>query len=186
MTKEESRAAVRHIDYVSSAKRESQEICFVPDRDYGGFIERRLGKLATPGSIISTTGEVLGRHRGLIHYTIGQRRGLGIGASGPYYVLRLDTTTNTLIAGHRPETLQTRFTTGPIRWGGTAPQQTPLEVQVQLHSRHQAVPGTLEPSPDRARIHLHTPQSSITPGQWAVCYTEDRVAASAIVETVEE
>lgn len=186
MTKEESRAAVRHIDYVSSAKRESQEICFVPGRDYGGFIEKRLGRAAIPGPIVNTQGEVLGQHKGLIHYTIGQRRGLGIGASGPYYVLRLDIAKNTLVAGHRDETFLSRFATGPIRWGAIPPQETPLEAQVQLHSRHQAVPGVLEPMGEGGRIRLLKPQSSITPGQWAVCYVDDRVAASAIVERVEE
>jgi len=186
MTKEESRAAVRHIDYISSAKRESQEICFVPDRNYGGFIEKRLGKTAIPGPIVNTRGEALGRHKGLIHYTIGQRRGLGIGASGPYYVLRLDTDTNTLVAGHRDETFRPAFVTGPIHWGAFPPQDGPLEAQVQLHSRHQPVPGVLEPTQDGARIRLHKPQPSITPGQWAVCYVEDRVVASAIVESVED
>lgn len=183
MTKDEVRARVRHIDYVSSVKRESQEICFVHDREYGRFIEARRGP-ARPGPMVDRAGRQVGRHTGLIHYTIGQRRGLGIGGpGGPFYVLALEVATNTLVVGPREETFQKVFETGPLCWGGLPPQDAPLEVLVQLHSRHKAVPATLEPSAGGARVRLHIPQPSITPGQWAVFYNGDYVAASAIVET---
>ncbi len=180
MTKEESRASVRHIDYVSSTKRESQEICFVPDRDYGRFIEARDRK-AEPGLMLNTRGEIMGQHRGLIHYTVGQRRGLGIGESGPYYVLKLDTATNTLVVGHQPETLCATFRTGPVCWGSLEPRTGRIEGEIQLHSRHRPVPALMEVESEGATVTLPVPQSSVTPGQWAVLYDGEYVAASAIV-----
>ena len=182
LTKEESRAKARAVDYVSSAKAESQEICFVHDRDYAGFLERR-GLKSSPGSIVDVHGTVLGRHRGLIHYTIGQRRGLGIGASGPYYVLEIDRARNRIVVGHHDEVFEEAFRTGPIHWGGLAPQDGPFTGMVQLHSRHRPAPATLEPDAEGGQVRLHTPQRSITPGQWAVFYEGEYVAASAIVES---
>jgi tRNA-uridine 2-sulfurtransferase len=184
-TKDEARALARPIDYVSSAKAESQEICFVHDRNYAGFIEARRG-FATPGPMRDRQGRSLGRHRGLIHYTIGQRRGLNLGGGPePHYVLRLDVENNTLIVGPRSETLCQRFTVGPLCWGALPPQDGAFTGTVQLHSRHRAIPATLHPTAEGGRVELPTPQSAVTPGQWAVFYHDDYVAAAAIVESFE-
>ncbi len=183
MTKEEVRAYAASKGFPTAAKSESQEICFVPNDDYATFIEVRCGK-QPEGYICTTSGKRVGHHRGLLHYTIGQRRGLGIGAARPYYVLGMDKEKNRLIVGHAEETGCDRFTTEPIHWGGMAPQATPFTCQVQLHSRHRPVAATVYPDTSgNATVCFDTPERSVTPGQWAVFYEEDYVLAAAIVDT---
>ena len=190
MTKEEVRQRACQLDCAIATKGESQEICFVPDRNYGNYIEERAG-LSTPGPIVTTTGEVLGQHKGLIHHTPGQRRGLGIAADRPYYVLRLRTEDNAVIVGHQEETLCTSFTTGPIAWSGLPNQSTPFQCQVQIRSRHGGVPALITPqgpaekpgTRQSAHVTFKTPESAVTPGQWAVFYDEeDFILGAAIIQ----
>ncbi len=189
MSKEEVRARARDLDLAMAAKSDSQEICFVPGRDYGGYIEGRTGP-AAPGPIVSVRGEVLGRHKGLIHHTPGQRRGLDISAERPYYVVRLDHQNNAVIVGHHEDTFCGAFSTGPISWGGMPRQRAPFRCHVQLRSRHEAAPATVTPelsagtAPARqgATVVFEAPERAVAPGQWAVFY-DDRgcVLGSAIV-----
>jgi len=180
--KEEVRARARLLGLHTARKAESQETCFVPDRHYGRFVEERSGPVL-PGPIVSTGGVVLGQHRGLLHYTVGQRRGLGIGAARPLYVIALDTERNTLVVGHAEETYCERFTTGPLCWGGLRRQAAPFDASVQLRSHHQPGPATVIPGRHGATVLLHTAQRSVTPGQWAVFYDADGyVLASAIIQ----
>lgn len=181
MTKSEVRAIAQERGLPTASKAESQEICFIPDQDYARFVEERRG-ISPPGPILSVQGKRLGQHRGLIHYTIGQRRGLGIAAERPYYVVRLDRANNALIIGFSEETLCRDFTTGVLNWSGLAPQSEPVECLVQLRSHHRAAPGTLIPGPAGASVVLHTPQRSVTPGQWAVFYAGDSIIAAGIIE----
>lgn len=184
MTKDEARARAARFDCRMAQKRESQELCFVSDRDYARFLQDRQTPSA-PGPIVSTDGRVLGRHKGLIHYTIGQRRGLGIAAERPYYVVALDTARNTVVVGPEEATFCAQFDTGRLCWGGMAPQDTPFDCRVQIRSRHCAVPATVTPvavpgSLIGARVRLHAPERSVTPGQWAVLYDDaDFVLAAA-------
>jgi tRNA-specific 2-thiouridylase len=118
-----------------------------------------------------------------MHYTIGQRRGLGVSGARPYYVVRLDTSENAVIVGHAEETFSTAFRTGPVCWGGLRRQEEPFECMVQLRSRHQAVPVTVRPDLRGAEVEFQTPEQAVTPGQWAVFYDGDGfVLASAIVQ----
>ena len=185
MHKEEVRERARTLDLRTAAKRESQEICFVADRDHAGFIEKRSGPME-PGPILSTGGEILGTHRGLAHYTVGQRRGLGIGAARPLYVLRLDMGRNALVAGHEEESFCARFTTEPLRWSAMAPSSRAFDGLAQIRYRHEPVPARIEPHKDGARVHLLEPQRAVAPGQWAVFYdTAGCVLAAAIIEDFE-
>jgi tRNA-uridine 2-sulfurtransferase len=182
MTKEEVRNHAWGFDFGMATKKESQEICFIPNRDYAGWIEKRASAMPT-GPILSTDGTVLGQHRGLMHYTIGQRRGLGVSGPQPYYVLRLDTVRNAVVVGHAEETFSASFTTGPICWGGIGRQDDSFRCRVQLRSRHDAVAATVYPHLRGARIEFDVPEQAVTPGQWAVLYDEDGfVLASAIVQ----
>jgi tRNA-specific 2-thiouridylase len=184
LTKEQVREHAWGLDFGMATKSESQEICFVPDRDYAGFISRRT-EAPKPGKILSTGGEELGEHKGLIHYTLGQRRGLGVAADRPLYVLKLDIQNNALIVGHSEDTLESDFTANPLMWGGMAPTTEPFDALVQLRSRHVAAPATITPSRTQTHFHLHDPESAITPGQWAVVYNaEGFVLASAIIREV--
>lgn len=184
MCKDEVREQARRFDFRSAEKPDSQELCFVPDRNYAGYLEGRAGKLK-PGPILSTSGEPLGQHTGLARYTIGQRRGLGIASDRPLYVVNLDTARNALIVGYDEETLCSQFETGRICWGGLPPQEAPFTCRAQIRSRHTAVPATVTPqftpgNKTGASVTLHEPQKAVTPGQWAVFYDdEDYVLASA-------
>jgi tRNA-specific 2-thiouridylase len=181
---EMDKAAVREkahrIGLSVAAKPESQEICFVPDRDYARYIEARTGPSA-PGPILNTRGQVLGRHRGLIHYTVGQRRGMGVAAERPLYVLRLDPARNAVIVGFAEENRCATFTTGPLHWSGRAESLEPFACLVQLRARHTPVPGLVAANASGATVALDSPQASVTPGQWAVFYEGAYVLAAGIV-----
>lgn len=186
LTKEEVRQLAWSLDFAMATKRESQEICFVPDRDYAGYIERRTGT-SVAGPIVTESGEVLGEHRGLLHYTVGQRRGLGVAAARPYYVLRLDTVRNALVVGEREATYSQGCLVGPLNWGGMPPTAESFQCRVQIRSRHQAAPAEVTPGyinkGHGASIQFLDPQDAVTPGQWAVCYDEDGyVLCAAIIE----
>lgn len=184
MRKDEVREQARRFDFRSAEKPDSQELCFVPDRNYARFLEGRTGTLK-PGPILSTSGALLGQHKGLARHTIGQRRGLGIASDRPLYVVDLDPVRNALIVGYDEETHCAQFETGRICWGGLPPQDTPFTCRVQIRSRHTAVPATVTPqftpgSKTGASVTLHEPQKAVTPGQWAVFYDDDDyVLASA-------
>jgi tRNA-specific 2-thiouridylase len=183
LTKEAVRERARSVDLRSANKPESQEICFVSDNNYRNFLEERLGA-AKHGDIVTVDGEVVGRHTGLPHYTPGQRKGLGIAAERPYYVVRLDTTRNAVIVAHEEETLVEEFETSRLAWGVMPRQEAAFDCLVQLRSRHTPVPATVTPIRAGARIRLHTPQRAVTPGQWAVLYDEEGfVLASAPVRS---
>lgn len=182
MTKDEVRKVAWGLDFGMATKAESQEICFVPDNNYRNVVEQRAGK-AAPGPILTTAGDYLGQHTGLMHYTLGQRRGLGVAAERPYYVVRLDPTRNAVIVGFEEETHCPLFTTGRLSWGGLARTDAPFECLVQLRSHHTPSPCTVTPQVWGTEVHLPVPQRAVTPGQWAVFYDEDGfVLASGMVK----
>lgn len=182
MTKEQVREHAWGLDFGMATKKESQEICFIPHRDYAGWIEERAGAMPQ-GPIKTLDGRVVGTHDGLMHYTIGQRRGLGVSGERPYYVVRLEVAENTLVVGHAEETFSSAFRTGPICWGGLPRQDDAFRCLVQLRSRHQAVPATVRPARQGAEIEFDVPQQAVTPGQWAVLYDDDGfVLGSGIVK----
>ncbi|MFP4502043.1 MAG: tRNA 2-thiouridine(34) synthase MnmA [Candidatus Hydrogenedentota bacterium] len=181
LTKDNVRTHAQKLDFRTANKPESQEICFVPDNNYRSFLDQHLGT-PRPGPIMTLAGEVVGEHTGLTHYTPGQRKGLGLSADRPYYVVRLDTARNTVLVAHAEATPCTAFDTSRLCWGGLARQEEPFECLVQLRSHHTPVPATVSPIRAGARVALHTPQRAITPGQWAVMYdTGGHVLASAPV-----
>ncbi len=182
MTKAEVREHAWELDFGMATKKESQEICFIPHRDYAGWIEGRANAMPE-GPIETTDGRVLGTHRGLMHYTIGQRRGLGVSGPEPYYVLRLDRQRNAVVIGHADETYSESFRTGPVCWGGLARQEEPFKCLVQLRSRHDAVPAVVAPDLRGASVTFEAPEQAVTPGQWAVFYDEAGfVLGAAIVQ----
>lgn len=179
MTKEEARAVARRIDVVAGNKAESQEICFVPLRDYVPVVEKYEGS-GKPGLIRDLEGHVLGEHEGIHRYTIGQRRGLGISSERPLYVVWLDGASNTVWVGRDEQSLCDSFETSPLFWGGLAPEKEAFSALVQLRYRHEAVEGTIIPTASGARVQLSEAQRAVTPGQWAVFYDHSgHVLASA-------
>jgi tRNA-specific 2-thiouridylase len=178
MTKDDTRARARDLGLVTADKPESQEICFVPDDNYGNFLAERIGP-AEPGPIVSTTGEIVGRHRGIVHYTVGQRKGLGIAAPRPYFVVRLEPKTNTVVVGHEEETYCAGLLAREVVWGALAPSETPFRCYAQVRYRHRAVPAEAVLENGALKVIFDEPERSVTPGQWCVLYDEEECVLAA-------
>ncbi len=157
-------------------KPDSQDICFVPDGNYAAVIEKLRPDAAEPGEIVHADGRVLGTHAGVIHYTVGQRRGLGIGGlDEPLYVVRLDADARRVVVGPK-ELLATRVVpVSQVNWlgdGGFAGAER--EVRVKLRSTRPPAPAILRPlSEDRAEVELLTPEEGVAPGQACVFYAPE-------------
>jgi len=163
-------------------KPESQDLCFVPDGDYAGFMVRNLGETrgTNPGPFVDRAGRVLGRHRGIIHYTVGQRRGLGLAASEPLFVLAIDAEANTVVVGGRAALESPGLVTGPANWLQPAPPAPGTRAQVQIRSRHRPAAARLHPQADGSvEVRFEAPQAAVTPGQACVFYDGDRVMGGA-------
>src|SRR5712691_426226 len=182
MSKPDARAAARRNDLAVAEKKESQEICFVPDGDYAGFIDQYLAaeaqtdRLPGAGEIVNTKGAVVGTHAGIHHYTVGQRRGIGIAGAQPLYVIGIDATKNQIIAGHQDELLSEEFTAAGVNWIALDSPIEPVRAEVRVRYRHEAAPATITPLADaRARVKFDEPQRAIAPGQATVFYRGDEV-----------
>ena len=185
MTKEETRAKARELGLAAAETPESQDICFVPDGDYVGFLRSRVGSMPH-GPIVNTRGEILGEHSGLMGYTVGQRRGLGVSARRPLYVVQIDVENNTLVVGGEEETYCRRFIADEVVWSGMQKRYDSFEGRVQIRYHHAAAPCTVKSQGDTLEISLHEPQRSVAPGQWAVVYDdEDRVLVASNIREFE-
>ena len=182
-TKSETRSVARSCHLKTADKEESMEICFVPDNDYGKFLQQ--ASLAQPhrGEIVDLRGQVLGHHDGIEFYTVGQRRGLGISSVQPLYVVELDPVNNRVIVGDDSALDRDEFMVERCNWiPFTAPPQ-PLEATVKIRYAHAGAPATITPLPNAAaRVKLHAPQRAVTPGQAAVFYQEDLVLGGGWIQ----
>lgn len=173
-SKAETRALAAQFGLIVADKPDSQDICFVPGGDYAAVIEKLRPGAAEPGDIVDLDGTVLGRHRGVIHYTIGQRRGLGIGGLGdPLYVVRLDPATRQVVVGPR-EALATRIVpVSEVNWlGGADLGDVPeREIMVRIRSTRPPAPAILRPAgPGRATVELALAEEGVSSGQACVFY----------------
>ncbi|HKQ86265.1 MAG TPA: tRNA 2-thiouridine(34) synthase MnmA [Candidatus Acidoferrales bacterium] len=181
LRKQEVREIARRLAVPVAEKPESQEICFVPSGDYVRFIESYLheqgGSLPDgAGEIVTTSGEVIGRHEGLHRYTVGQRRGLGIAAGRPTYVVALDRAKNRLIVGEDESLHSTAAEVRTVNWIPFAQPDGPVQAMVRIRNRHEPAEAEITPlDSTRARIEFLEPQRAITPGQAAVFYSDDLV-----------
>ncbi len=182
MSKPEVRDVARDHHLAVAEKAESQEICFVPDGNYAGFIDRYLEaensdqRLPGQGQIVDTRGEVLGRHDGIHHYTVGQRRGIGISSERPLYVLSIDAARNRVLVGEQEELLSREFTAAGVNWIAFAEPTAPVQAQVRIRYRHTEALAMITPlENNRAQIVFAEPQRAITPGQATIFYRGDEV-----------
>ena len=176
LTKSQVREMAHQLGLVNAEKPDSQDICFVRDHDKNGFLRRQLTVLEESGEIVDSTGRVLGRHRGLLGYTIGQREGLGIAAGVPLYVIGMDRQRNRLMVGTREQLLGDSCRLERVNWVSIAPPSAAIRASVKIRSRHEASAATLETETDGSvRVMFDQPQSAITPGQAAVFYEDDRL-----------
>lgn len=184
LDKRETRAAAARFGLAVADKPDSQDICFVPEGGYAELIARLRPEACQPGDIVDGKGTVLGRHDGIVNYTVGQRRRIGIAASEPLFVLRIEASSRRVVVGPRPELLGHWLTLGQVHWlgdGALGDRQWPVEVK--LRARAEPVPATLRGlDSDRAEVILATPQEAIAPGQACVFYRQDRVLGGGWIE----
>jgi len=173
LTKAEVRALARDLDLPVAAKSDSQDICFVPEGGYARVVERLHPGAAEPGDIVHVDGRVLGRHGGVVHYTVGQRRGLGIAAAEPLYVVRLDAGSRQVVVGPR-ECLSTRWLgLRDVNWLGDEPlAEAGTKVAVRIRSSAPLQPATIYPDGAGARVVLAGAEYGVAAGQACVLYAD--------------
>jgi tRNA-specific 2-thiouridylase len=185
MTKTAVRESARARGLHVAAKPDSHEICFVPDGDYASFVERRAGRVAVQGGVIKDVcGAPLGTHRGVHRFTVGQRKGLGLAAGQPLYVVALDADTQTVVVGPKRALERTEVRVSDVSWIAGAAPTSAVRAAVQIRHKHQAAPATITPDgPARAHVVFETPQTAVSPGQAAVFYDGDVVLGGGWIET---
>ncbi len=185
--KDEIRRIAADQGFVNAGKRDSQDICFVPDGDYAGFIERQTGKHYPEGDFVDPQGHVLGRHRGIIHYTVGQRRGLGVSGGRPLYVKEIRPDTNTVVLGEDRDLYQHTAIAQDFNWISMEAPTGPIQVKARARYHQPEQPATAYVLPDgRVRVDFEAPQRALTRGQAIVLYQgEDVVGGGTIVETAD-
>jgi len=182
LTKDEVRVVAASLNFATADKRDSQDICFAPDGDYAGFIERHTGRPGKKGDFVSPGGQVLGTHNGLIHYTIGQRKGLGLYGSAPQYVSALDPKTNTVTVGSQEDLFTNSLTACDINLIPMDTLEGPLNVTAKIRYSQPAQPAKLwQTGPDELHVEFETPQRAITPGQAVVLYDGDYVIGGGTI-----
>jgi tRNA-specific 2-thiouridylase len=189
LKKQEVREIARRLKVPVAEKPESQEICFVPTGNYVQFIEGYLqeqgSKLAeTTGEIVNAAGEVLGRHNGLHHYTVGQRRGLGFFTGRPMYVVSIDRANNRLVVGEDADLRSTTCEVRDVNWIPFAIPNGPIEAHVRIRNRHEPAPAEITAlDATTARVTFRDPQRAITPGQAAVFYSGEKVLGGGWIKS---
>ncbi len=188
-TKPQVRVMARELGLAVAEKHDSQEICFVPNGDYAQFIdayfrEQGLSRDSVRGEIVNPAGQVLGEHDGVHRFTVGQRRGLGVAAGEPLYVISTELATQRVVVGRNDELLSGSFTAKDVNWISIARPDTPVRAQVKIRNRHSAAPATLCPASGESRteVRFDEPQRAVTPGQGAVFYNGDLVLGGGWIE----
>jgi tRNA-uridine 2-sulfurtransferase len=175
-TKTDTREVARHRQLKTADKEESMEICFVPDNDYGKFLQQAKFAEKHRGEIVNLQGQVVGEHEGIEFYTIGQRKGLGISSPKPLYVIELDAATNRVIVGDDSALARDEFTAERCNWIAFDAPPTAFGATVKIRYNHPGTLATVTSLPGGAvKVKLHAPQRAVTPGQAAVFYQDDLV-----------
>ena len=182
MRKSETRRIAEEQGFYNADKPDSQDICFVPDGDYAGFIARYTGHVCPVGDFVDESGHVLGQHRGIVHYTVGQRKGLDIAADTPLYVKRIDARKNRVVLSGNDALFSRELTANDFNWIAcdTPPRELRATARVRYHQREQAATVTVL-SDGRVRLVFDEPQRAITPGQAVVLYDGDTVLGGGTI-----
>ena len=183
LSKHDVRAEARRLGLTVADKPDSQEICFVPDGDYASFVSRMSPSVDRAGSIVDEGGVVVGHHSGVHRFTVGQRKGLGVSAPAPLYVLRIEADSGTVTVGPRASLERTSLTASSVNWITTDPPAAWMTVSAQIRHRH-APAGARVRALDgsRAELIFDTPQPAITPGQAVVFYDGDVVVGGGWID----
>ena len=173
-TKDEVRGLARKAGLPAAETEESQDVCFVPQGGYARLVRERVGSQVRPGDIVDTSGKTLGRHEGIIDFTVGQRRGVGVAAGEPVYVVDVDPRTNRVVVGRDEDLLADTLVAENVNWVGRPLPREPLRCAVQIRYRAQPVDATVIPvGRFGAKVSFDEPQRAVTPGQAAVFYDDE-------------
>ena len=186
LTKERVRAIAQEQGFLNARKRDSQDICFVPEGDYVAFLERHTGKRYAPGSYLDQTGKVVGTHRGAVAYTLGQRKGLGVALGEPMYVCGKDMDANTVTLGRNADLYSSGLIAENMNWLPFPELTAPLAVTAKIRHSQYEQPAMVYPMENGSvRVVFGTPQRAVTPGQAVVLYDGDMVVGGGtIVEAI--
>lgn len=182
LTKERSRSIAQEIGLRVANKPESQEICFVPDNNYRRYLRERIPAAFKKGPIFDTEGNVVGTHEGVLNYTIGQRRGLGLSKEHPLFVIEINSEQNSITVGSKDRLYVRSFIANKINFIAFDRLTKSIKAQVQVRYNAAAVPALIQHEGDYLRVTFEEPQSAIAPGQAAVFYDGDNVVGGATIE----
>ena len=182
-TKTEVRELAVAYGLLTANKQDSQDLCFLGDGDYRRFLHEYAPDAMTPGPIVLKSGEVIGEHRGLANYTIGQRRGLNVSFPEPLYVVAMNPLKNALVVGSHDDLGRSHLTVNRMNWiSGILPKE-PFHASVKIRYKSELTPALVEPlDEDRIAIHFDMPQHGVAPGQGAVIYSDDICLGGGIIE----
>lgn len=182
MTKPEVRALAEEYHLVTAKKSDSQDICFVPDGDYAGFIRSHTVSESPAGQFVDTTGRVLGTHKGLIHYTVGQRRGLGLSLPAPLYVKEKRTEDNTVVLCPDNELFENRLVAREVNWMKIEAPTVPVQALVKIRYHHKPQTATIRRLEDDTwEVVFDQPVRAVTPGQSVVFYDDQELLGGGII-----
>ena len=185
LTKEEARQIADAQNLVTAKKKDSQDICFVPDGDYVSFMKRYTGRDYPAGDYLDLSGRVVGKHCGAVCYTLGQRKGLGIALGAPVYVCSKDMQANTVTVGPESALFATTLLADSWSWFPFETLTQPLRVMAKARYRHIPQPATVYPIDNgQAKVVFDTPQRAITPGQTVALYDGDTVVGGGVITEV--
>jgi tRNA-specific 2-thiouridylase len=183
LTKEEVREIARELELPAAERPESQDICFIPDDDYAGFLAGYIPGSASHGPILDEEGNILGTHQGLMYYTVGQRRGLRIAAAGPRYVIAIEPEENALVVGSRDKALGEGLIASQVNWIAMDSLTGTMHARARIRYRHTEAEAAITPAGcDTIYVEFDRPQWAITPGQAVVFYEGDTVLGGGTIE----
>jgi tRNA-specific 2-thiouridylase len=182
-TKEQIRAKAKEIGLTVATKPDSQEICFIQDNDYGRYLTENCDKKILPGKFVDTKGNVLGTHKGIVHYTIGQRKGLGIAFGKPMFVVGLDVKNNVVILGEDTEVFSDSLTASDLNFISVEKPVDGMRVNAKIRYSAKEAPATINLlGEDKIKVTFDQPQRAITPGQSVVLYDGDTVVGGGTID----
>ncbi len=180
-TKDEVRAMARKFGLLVADKQDSQEICFLPDADYRAFLKENYPDKIIPGPILDLNGKIVGEHKGIAFYTIGQREGLGIAFGYPVYVVKISLKDNAIIVGRKEDAYSKELRVSDLHFIGK-PIKKKIALNVKIRYNHKETRAEVSPFKDKLKVIFKTPQFAVTPGQSAVFYNHDNIIGGGIID----